>query len=114
MKTTKVQGVWKLISGFAFRPLASSSLHILLHIHQLGHDLPLVPPGVVPVGVLLSLLLCSLLSTGPRHHSLVLVIVVMLKLVKTLLSGISSISHLHRFRITNNFGFSCRSESSKY
>merc|ERR1719318_1905505 len=113
MKTSKVQGVWKLRSGFAFRPLASSSLHVLLHIHQLGHDLPLVPPRVVPVGVLLGLLLSSLLSTVPRHHSLILVVVVMLKLVKTLLSSISSISHLLRLRI-HNFGFSCRSESSKY
>merc|ERR1719318_2479198 len=99
MKTTKVQGVWKLTSGFAFKPLASSSLHILLHIHQLGHNLPLVPPGVVLVGVLLDLLLCSLLSTMPRHHSLILVVVVMLKLVKTLLGIISSITHLLSFRI---------------
>merc|ERR1719222_1785952 len=58
---------------------------VLLGVHQLRHDLPLVPPGVVLVGVHRRLLLCSLLSTVSRPHGLVLVKVVVLELVKVCL-----------------------------
>merc|ERR1719477_88579 len=71
--------------SFRFGAVSTSGFQVLLHVHQLGCDLALVAPGVVPVRVLLSFLLSSLLSTMARVHGLFLVVVIMLILVEMLL-----------------------------
>ena len=51
-------------------------LEILLHVDELGGDLPLVAAGVVAVRVHLSLLLGPLLAAVARVHGFALVVVV--------------------------------------
>merc|ERR1719436_1126754 len=59
-------------------------LEILLHVDELGGDLPLVAAGVVAVRVHLSLLLGPLLAAVARVHGFALIIVVVIVLILVL------------------------------
>ena len=65
-----------------------SGLHVLLHVLELGGDLPLVTRGVVAGSVHLSLLLGPLFAAVPGHHGLVLVVVVVLILILVLVFNV--------------------------
>merc|ERR1712026_372749 len=63
----------------------ASLLLVLLGVHQLGGNLPLVSGGVVLVGVLSHFQLGPLLARPATVHGLVLVVVVVLVLVEVAL-----------------------------
>ena len=88
----------------------ASLLFVLLSVHQLGGDLPLVSGGVVLVGVLSDLQLGPLLTRAPAVHGLVLVVVVVLVLVEVALGHLDVVvcsSSLAKVSIVNDCGAKC-------
>ena len=86
-----------LLPAVNVRGPSAAVILVLLHVLELGGDLPLVAPGAVAVGVHLGLLLGPLLAAVAGHDGLVLVVVVVLVLILVL--GVS-IGHREKKRLS--------------